>query len=185
MAVAYLILLNGPPASGKSTLAKRFVAEHPLALNLDVDIVRGLLGCWIQTPTNAGQAARSLALSMAETHLRSGHDVIVPQFLARPEFIEALHSVASAVGVPFVEVALMLDRATAVSAFAERSKNPTSQSHVDATTLVQRSKSSDPVGEMYDAWLALMNRRPQAIRVDVARGDIDGTYARLTNKLPD
>jgi hypothetical protein len=29
-----LILFNGPPAAGKSTLARRYVDEHPLALNL-------------------------------------------------------------------------------------------------------------------------------------------------------
>jgi hypothetical protein len=41
--MAILILLNGPPASGKSTIAQRFVNTHPLALNLDIDVVRGLL----------------------------------------------------------------------------------------------------------------------------------------------
>jgi len=39
-----LILLNGPPGSGKSTLAQLFADEHPLALNLDIDRVRSLIG---------------------------------------------------------------------------------------------------------------------------------------------
>jgi 2-phosphoglycerate kinase len=43
-AVARLILLNGPPGIGKSTLAQRYVDDHPLALNLDIDSVRRLLG---------------------------------------------------------------------------------------------------------------------------------------------
>jgi predicted kinase len=47
-----LILLNGPPSSGKSTLARRWVLGHPLALNLDIDVVRGLLGAWAEHRTN-------------------------------------------------------------------------------------------------------------------------------------
>lgn len=79
--VADLILLNGPPASGKSTVAAALVARRPLALNLDVDIVRGSLGQWRNTPADAGIAARRLAIAMATTHLGQGHDVVVPQFL--------------------------------------------------------------------------------------------------------
>jgi predicted kinase len=35
-----MILLNGPPSCGKSTLARRYAQEHPLSLNLDVDRIR-------------------------------------------------------------------------------------------------------------------------------------------------
>ena len=48
--IAILVLLNGPRASGKSTLAARYVHDHPLALNLDIDVIRGLLGRWIDHP---------------------------------------------------------------------------------------------------------------------------------------
>ena len=51
--MATLVLLNGPSASGKSTLAARFIAEHPMALNLDVDVIRGLLGRRIDQPVDA------------------------------------------------------------------------------------------------------------------------------------
>lgn len=43
---ARLILLNGPPAVGKSTLACRYAADRTLTLNLDVDAVRRLIGGW-------------------------------------------------------------------------------------------------------------------------------------------
>jgi predicted kinase len=99
-----LVLLNGPPASGKSTLATRLVESRPLALNLDIDVVRGLLGAWIDVPADAGLAARALAVSMARTHLAAGHDVFVPQFLGRVDFITELERLADQCDVRFVEI---------------------------------------------------------------------------------
>jgi len=178
-----LILLNGPPASGKSTLARRYVDAHPLSLNLDVDVLRGLLGGWADDPEASGLVARSFALSMAEQHLIAGHDVVVPQFLGRSRFIDQLGEVAAQAGARFVEVALWLDRPTAIAAFTERTAAPTTQSHVDAADLVERSPRPDPLGSMYDELVAMVDARPQTVRVDVARGDIGLTFQHLCEAL--
>ena len=69
-----LIVLNGPPAAGKSTLARRYAADHPLTLNLDVDRVRDLIGGWRDDPGAAGLLARSVAVAAARTHLLAGRD---------------------------------------------------------------------------------------------------------------
>jgi predicted kinase len=79
--VPRLILLNGPPGCGKSTLARRYVEDHPLALNLDIDRIRDLLGRWPDHPHQAGLAARAIALAAARAHLRAGHDVMIPQYV--------------------------------------------------------------------------------------------------------
>ena len=181
--MAALILLNGPPASGKSTIAQRFVDSHPLALNLDIDVVRGLLGQWLDDPNAAGLAARSLALAMAATHLRSGRDVIVPQFLGRVGFIEELAEVAKGASATFVEVALWVSREQAVAAFQRRQAAPSTQAHRDAAALVDRSASADPVGEMYDAFVRVIEQRPNTTLVEVTFGDIDSTYARFVEAL--
>jgi predicted kinase len=182
-AVATLVLLNGAPASGKSTLATRLVETRPLALNLDIDVVRGLLGAWIERPGDAGIAARALAISMARTHLVSGYDVFVPQFLARVGFIEELEQLAADCDVRFAEVALMLDRGPAVQAFDERSRTPQTQAHVDASALVERAGAEDAVSAMYDAFTQMLERRPNALRIPVEVGDIDGTLARIERAL--
>lgn len=86
-----LVLLNGPPASGKSTIAALLVATRTLALNLDMDVVRGALGGWADLPHESGLAARRLAIAMAAAHLGHGHDVVVPQLLASDTFVRELH----------------------------------------------------------------------------------------------
>ncbi len=178
-----LVLLNGPPASGKSTLAGRLVATRPLALALDIDVIRGLLGRWLDEPTAAGLAARDLAVSMAHSHLRAGYDVFVPQFLARVEFIDRLRDVAIETDARFVEIALVIDRAVALEAFQRRRERPEQQVHLDATALVDGSGTADPVGAMFDRYVELLDNRPGAHRVEVHRtglddgvdGDVDAT----------
>lgn len=74
-----LVLLNGLPGVGKSRLAREYVATRPGALNLDIDVLRTLLGGpWAET----AELGRSLALSLIETHVGSGHEVVVPQLVA-------------------------------------------------------------------------------------------------------
>lgn len=181
--MAVLILLNGPPASGKSTIAQRFVDSRPLGLNLDIDVVRGMLGGWLDDPSTAGLAARSLALVMAESHLSAGRDVIVPQFLGRTDFIEQLADVATRSASTFVETALWIDRSRASSAFASRRAAPSTQAHHDAAALVDRSEHADPVGQMYDAFVRVVEQRHATRRVEVVPGDIDQTFARFEEAL--
>lgn len=174
-----LMLLNGPPASGKSTLAARWCADHPLALNLDIDVVRGLLGSWADNPHEAGLAARRLALAMIRTHLRQGHSVVVPQYLARVDFILELEALAGEMNTPFVEVVLTMSRDEAVAAFESRRARPENQTHRDAAVLVDAATGPDPVAEMFDRLEAMLAVRPETKRVPVVRGDIEATLARL------
>jgi predicted kinase len=85
--MARLVLINGAPGIGKSTMARRYAEDYPLTLVLDIDQVRGMLGRWLETPSEAGVLARRMAIEMAGVHLRGGHDVVVPQFLGRIDFV--------------------------------------------------------------------------------------------------
>ena len=89
-----LILLNGPPGIGKSTLAEIYVQRHPGALNLDIDRLRTMVGGWQQTFVLAGEIVRPLALQMAATHLTDGRTVIVPQYLAKGNEVSAFQDTA-------------------------------------------------------------------------------------------
>jgi predicted kinase len=177
--VSTLVLVNGPPAGGKSTIAARLVAQRPLALNLDIDVIRALLGDWKVRPADAGIAVRQLALAMAHEHLHSGHDVVVPQFLARGEFIDQLATTTATAGGRFVEIALVLDQDDAIAAFERRSIQPDTAGHRDAAEAVERAGGRVALATMYDDYMTLLRSRPSAVRVEVTIGDIDATVSAV------
>ncbi|WP_426565138.1 AAA family ATPase [Angustibacter sp. McL0619] len=161
-----LLVLNGPPAVGKSTLARRYVADHPLALDLDVDLLRGLLGRWQDDPGDAGLRARALALAMAAEHLGAGYDVVVPQLVARPPFLDQLEGVAAQAGAQFVEVVLSGDRDGLVQRFSERGP-------VEVT--------AEQLAELHDRLDSFVPQRPRATRLEVVDGDVERTYRAVLN----
>ena len=54
-----LILLNGPPGIGKSTIGIRYATAHPLAFCLDVDLVRRSIGGWMDHPAESGLLSKA------------------------------------------------------------------------------------------------------------------------------
>ncbi|MFI5606158.1 AAA family ATPase [Amycolatopsis sp. NPDC051903] len=160
-----LIVLNGPPAIGKSTVAERFAEEHPPTLNLDVDRVRSLVGGWRERPRESGVAARELALAAAREHLAAGHDVVVPQLLARPEFLVRLEELARDVGAEFFEIVLWDTRDNVLRRFAERPPRP--EHHETGTA---------DVAALYDRLETFLATRPHARVVETSSGRVDDAY---------
>jgi predicted kinase len=176
---ARLILLNGPPGIGKSTLAQRFVDEHPLALDLDLDSVRRMLGRWDEHPIDAGLLARAMTLEMARVHLCAGHDVIVPQYLGRPQFIAQAEQVAHDAGARFLEFVLMDGRDNCVQRFHRRSARAATTAHVEAGALMEQFGGQPALEAMYDRLLLLLSHRPGAQVIQSRDGQADAAYAEL------
>jgi len=180
-ATGVLVLLNGPPGIGKSTLARLLVQDRPLALCLDIDLLWRSLGRWDEHLQQSGPLARDLAVAAARAHLTNGHSVVIPQFLGRLAFIERLEELAWEVDAPFSHIVLMDSKAAAVARFLARaSAADASDQHREAAAMA----GGEPgLVRFYDDLLAVLAARPDAVVIPSIDGDLDGTYLRLRQVL--
>lgn len=176
-----LVHLNGPPGIGKSTLALRYVDDHPLAFCLDIDGFRRLIGRWDAHPKESGELARQMALAMLREHLAGGHDVVVPQFVARPEFVGRLADAAASAGARFFEIVLVAPRDEAEARFDSRASDPAWMTH-HAEATRSMGASGGFVG-LYDALLQSVDQLPGARLITTTTNDIDGAYRAVITAL--
>ena len=171
--MARLILLNGPPGAGKSTLATRYAADHPGTLCLDVDVLRTMVGGWAEDYAVTGVLVRPAALALIAAYLRESGDVVLPQLLARETELAKFERAATDEGAEFVHVLLDVAPATAVARFEDRPD----AAHTGAVRdLVAAEGGAESV---VAAYATALQDLPDAHHLD-ASGDIDTTYAALS-----
>lgn len=160
-----LVLLNGAPGSGKSTLA-RLVGSRLPAVVLDVDDVQAkLVADEGLEHAAAKRTARERAVDEARNALAAGGDVVVTDYVVRPDFAEELAADAGDLGVPFTEIVLYLG----ADELARRLD--ADRRAVDARRLTEATRE-------------VLLTRPRAERVD-ASGSVEQTLARVLEQLED
>jgi predicted kinase len=178
--VPRLIHRNGPPGIGKSTVARRYVQDRPLAFCLDIDDIRREIGGWDTQVAESGYLARRMALVMLREHLSSGHDVVVPQFAIRQAFIAEMSALATDIGVAFFEVVLDDDLDSARSRFDARAGDPIlGGHHQEAVRQIERSGGFTAMYEALDDVRALADTRV----VTTTAGQVEGAYSSLLDVL--
>lgn len=177
VAITRLIHVNGPPGIGKSAVARRYADDHPLTLLIEIDDLRMALGAWDQHE-DSKLVARDLALVMAESHLRSGHDVVVPQFLGREEFIVSLAAVAQRCRARFVEILIEDTRSAAGERFRLRREALQARSEPHPQAEVADDAVEAIVAEAIEGLTAIARRRSTVARIADA-DSIGVTYAHM------
>lgn len=173
-----LILLNGMPGVGKSTLARRYAADRPGTLVCDVDVLRTFISGWRDDFAGAGARIRPAAHGLIAGYLRDSGDVVMPQLIARLSELERLERVALDVGAGFVEIMLTTDTDDAVRRFHRRDDG-TDPWHPVVRQIVAEDGGDESLRAYAPMLADLVARRPSTRVVPSREGDADATYAAL------
>jgi predicted kinase len=120
MAKPKLILPNGFAASGKTTIAKKYVAGHSLAMAIEADELVDNIGDWTNHIDEIRQLSFELIKSMVRTYLPSGHDVVLPYLVLSIKEVQEFESIARSCKADYYEVVLYNERADAIARLLKR-----------------------------------------------------------------
>ncbi|SDM56886.1 AAA family ATPase [Allokutzneria albata] len=181
--MARLIHLNGPSGVGKSTCAQTYADRHPGVLNLDTDQVVSLIGGWQDDFWEALKAGRRLAIGMAETHLRAGHDVVMPQLTTTVEEIEGFQAAAGRAGAEYHEIVLMAGKRQTIDRFTARTADSAEDRHRHLADIIARGGGPALLERVHDHLTAYVRTRPECVVVRTDECGPDQTYDAVVAAL--
>jgi predicted kinase len=174
--VSRLIHLNGAPGVGKSTLARRYAADHPGVLVLEIDQLRTMVAGWEDDLPGAGERVRTTALAAITAYLREGGDVVVPQLIGDAGQLVRFEAAARDAGAAYHHFVLSAPPDEVVGRFRSRGEDHPWARQV--TEIVDASGGDEAVR----TWVRRVDEL-DAIRI--VAGDLQSTYAALLAALDD
>jgi len=176
-----LIHLNGPSGVGKSTLAQRYVEEHPGVLNLDIDRVVTLIGGWRENFFGVVSQARRIAIAMAEAHLQNGCDVVMPQLMTNVGEAERFESAAVRADAEYIESALTVELAELTRRFHTKAKY--SELNAQVERAVTAEGGDNLLQRILQQFGTYLEQRPEAVRLNMSGADPAESYSQVLTVL--
>ncbi len=180
-----LILINGNPGMGKTTLAQMYVDENPLSLNLDIDNIWIMLGQWQHTRPESEVIKLDYAYTLADMHLARGYNVIVPNLMQTFDQYERFEAIARSNNAVLKEIVLMSSCNDAIERCKMRAR---SQGHPEGFRpggVLDTGGREKMLERFYENMLGAVATRPNIITVQSVYGDIDSTYQKLVTAIND
>ena len=173
MIKAKLILLNGFMAAGKTTIAKKYIANHSLAMTIEADTLVDNIGDWTNHRGEARQLSFELIKAMIRAYLPSGHDIILPYMVTSADEARQYESIARDCSADYYEVVLYNQRSDAIDRLLKRGKwgMETSPSITD--------KDLPVIQEDFSQMETALKNRPNAIKLSLKGSGPDRTYQQL------
>lgn len=172
-----LIFLNGPIAAGKSTIAQMYADNHAFAMVLSIDDFVGSMGKWLENEEKARELSLEYILQIAQAHLKTGYDVVVPYLLEKTADIERLEAVVAESGAVLFEFALIAPHDEIIEKAIKRG----TWGEPGSPPLTENDRPI--VEDRYQKFEATLHKRPKSIRIHVKEGDAMNTYNAVLNHI--
>ena len=181
--IARLILVNGPPASGKTTLARRYVDDHDGTALVEVDTLQMTLPNWEKDEATR-LAAAELAGAAIVDHLAAGRDVVMAQYFGRLGYIVLLEDVAREHGATFIEVILATGAAIAIDRFRARRRSMGERGERHPERDIADADVETFIHDAIERLTRLPTARPESRVIPIELGaSEDEVYRRLRSVL--
>ncbi len=163
-----LIILNGSPAAGKSTVAEKLHQDLLMSLLADVDSWRTLVSGWKEKREESLKYAYQFTVAAVDAYLQTGHSVIVDKaILSDNSVIDALAESGRKHDAEIYEFILTARKETII----ERAH--TRGFHENGLLTLQR------VEELWERTQELIKQRPNAIVIDTTNLDQEELYKKI------
>lgn len=172
-----LILLNGFAGNGKSTIGKRYIKEHPLALMIEGDEIIVNLGDWLANENEARKIIFELTKSLIDTHLRLGYDVILPYLVTNKNHVNAFREIANKHDAKFYNFLLHNEKPTAIRNLLKR--GTWGEAGLDPLS----DKDMPAIEDLYDKMESQLEHQADAIILKIDGHTIEETFSELMAKL--
>lgn len=174
-----LILLNGPPGIGKSTLSARYANEHTPALNIDVDRLRDSVGKWQENQDVSMVQKYKFAYAMAEIHLYDGYDVVVADTIEALEVCNRFEAIAEKCGAILREVVLIAPIDEAIERCKTRARSMGYSTGFRPGGTLESGGKEEMLKRIYAEMIEAVNGRPNTVKILSTEGSIEETYQLL------
>lgn len=176
-----MILVNGAPGVGKSTIARRLRDDRPLSLLVDFDELWLLIGGW-QDHDGSQRLAVAAGLAMARAHLRAGYDVVAPQFAVDPDFFAVVDGMIGETAATCQEIVLTGDPERLAAQFRRRRAERTQAGESDVSANIADDRIDEVIAWASAQLDVIAAARPHAVVVPTD-GGVESTYLRVREAL--
>lgn len=171
------IVLNGFAGAGKSTIARRYIADHPLAFMIEGDELIINIGHWLDHETEARSMVYDMTKALASSHLQRGYDVILPYLVVDAAHISEFEQIAEQHNAIFFNILLANDKEIAISNLMKRG------SWSEAGTDPLSEKDMPVIAEIYRQMVVALTNQKNIITIQQNGKQVTDTYSAIVAEV--
>lgn len=177
MSPGKLILINGFNASGKTTIARKYIDAHSLAIAIEADELVNNIGDWTSHRDEVKQLAFTLVSAMVRAYLPTGHDVVLPYIVTQLTEVQTFESIANECNARFYEIVLYDEKDDAIIKLMKRGK------YGEASSPAITEKDLPIIEKNFREMETVIKQRPNSAMIPLQNDTSDTTYRRVLEIL--